>query len=125
VIEQGVLFGPAVTCQRCGLPLRFTGPGDPQARVLRRSAVPEGYCASCATACLLRHMEPFASMIRDPSVLLDPRVAVQFAAVLEAGGSDARPDEVDWRSVVANWDLPFPGAGVGPEGMERRKRGRR
>lgn len=105
--DQGVLFGPVVTCERCGAPLRFTGPGDPQARVLRRAATPEGHCASCAAANFLQHTEPLASMIRDPQVLLDPRVAAQFGALLRAGDSDADPAEVDWRSVVDNWHLPF------------------
>jgi hypothetical protein len=106
-VTQETLFGPSLTCNRCGTPLRFTGPGSPNARIIRRSAVPDGYCASCAAANWLQHVEPVCHLIRDPEMLLHPGVQEQFGRILTAGHSDAELPEIDWRSVVDNWNLPF------------------
>lgn len=106
-MTQGALFGPSLTCNRCGTPVQFTGPGTPEARLLRRSSVPDGYCASCAAACWLQGTEPVCHLISDPSVLLVPAVQEQFGRILASGHSDAELPEVDWRSVVEHWNLPF------------------
>jgi hypothetical protein len=97
------------SCTRCGQALQFTGNRNPNARLLRRSAVPVGYCAACAMANFLQHTEPINMVIarRGPSCLLEPGVVDQMARMLEAGCADAKPQEIDWVSVVINWDLPF------------------
>jgi hypothetical protein len=96
-------------CTRCGAPTRFTGNRNPDARLLRRSAVPVGFCASCAMANWLQHTDPIKAILaaKGPEILLDRRVVEQMASVLAAGSADADPREIDWVSVVINWDLPF------------------
>jgi hypothetical protein len=44
---------------------------------------------------------------KGPEILLDRRVIEQMARVLAAGCADAKPQEIDWVSVVIHWDLPF------------------
>jgi hypothetical protein len=98
------------TCIRCGAPLQFRNPPrNPDARLLRKSATPAGYCASCAMANWLQHTEPTATILaaKGPAILLDRRVVDQMANVLAAGCADAAPQEIDWMSVVAHWDMPF------------------
>lgn len=99
-------------CTRCGAPLQFREPErNPDARLLRKSAVPVGYCAACAMANWLQHTEPLNTILakKGPAMLLDRRVVDQMANVLAAGCADAKPQEIDWLSVVVHWDLPFPG----------------
>jgi hypothetical protein len=99
-------------CTRCGAPLQFRKPDrNPDARLLRKSAVPVGYCAACAMANWLQHTEPLTSILatKGPAMLLDRRMVDQMANVLAAGCADAKPQEIDWLSVVIHWDLPFPG----------------
>lgn len=31
-----------------------------------------------------------------------------FALVMQAGNADAKPEEIEWRRVIAQWELPFP-----------------
>jgi hypothetical protein len=106
----------ATNCTRCGAALEFQGrPRNPDARLMRRSAVPIGYCASCAMTDWLQNCggdgtgEPLARILKakGPEILLDRRVVDQMARVLQAGCADAKPQEIDWVSVVINWDLPF------------------
>jgi len=106
-------FPVASNCTRCNAPLQFTGNRGPGARLLRRSATPVGYCASCAMANWLQHTEPLAATLaaKGPQILLDRRVVDQMANVLAAGCADASPQEIDWVSVVLYWDLPFEGKG--------------
>lgn len=102
----------ATNCTRCAAPLEFRNPArNPDARLLRKSAVPVGHCASCAMANWLQHTEPLRSVIasKGPQILLDRRIVDQMANVLAAGSADADPREIDWVSVVVNWDLPFDG----------------
>ena len=99
-------------CTRCQTPLQFREPErNPDARLLRRSKIPVGYCAACAMANWLQHIEPLATILKQktPHILLDRRVVDQMANVLAAGCADAKPQEIDWVSVVIHWDLPFPG----------------
>jgi hypothetical protein len=39
------------------------------------------------------------------NILRLPMIQEQFTGLLDAGQSDASPDEVDWDRVVENWDL--------------------
>jgi hypothetical protein len=103
----------STNCTRCNCPVQFTGrePGE-EARLLKLSKVPVGYCAACAMSLWLQH-DPMADSLRyvidakGPSILLDRRCIDQMAKVLAAGVADARPQEIDWVSVVIHWDLPF------------------
>lgn len=100
-------------CTRCNTPLQFRSPErNPDARLLRKSEVPEGYCAACAMARWLQSTEPLRSILhaKTPHILLDRRVVNQMANVLRAGCADADPQGIDWVSVVIHWDLPFSNA---------------
>ena len=102
----------ATNCTRCEAPLQFKKPPrNPDARLLRKSAAPVGYCASCALTNWLQNTEPLATILKTkgPSILLDRRVVDQMANVLAVGCADAKPQEIDWVSVVIHWDRPFPG----------------
>ena len=110
----------ATNCTRCGVALEFRErPGNPGARLVRHSKTPVGYCASCAMTDWLQNIggdgtgEPLRSILKakGPAILLDRRVIDQMARVLRAGCADAKPQEIDWVSVVINWDLPFANAG--------------
>ena len=103
-----------VNCSRCGARLQFREqPRNPDARLMRLSAAPEGYCAACAMTNWLQNSEAGRSPLRmvierrGPEVLLDPGVIEQMGRVLAAGCADADPREIDWVSVVVHWDLPF------------------
>ena len=99
-------------CTRCGAPLQFREPDrNRDARLMRKSKIPVGYCAACAMANWLQHTEPLNTVLakKGPAMLLDRRVVDQMANVLAAGCADAKPQEIDWLSVVIHWDLPFPG----------------
>ena len=99
-------------CTRCEAPVQFRDPPrNPDARLMRLSKVPVGYCAACAMANWLQHTEPLATILKTktPAILLDRRAVDQMANVLAAGCADVKPQEIDWLSVVVHWDLPFPG----------------
>lgn len=87
--------------------MRVNPDRNPDARLLRHSLT-EGVCANCAATAFLKGTEPLATVMRGrgPEMLRDERVAAQFAAVMAAGGADARPDEIDWSTVIDQWWLP-------------------
>lgn len=97
-----------VHCSRCNAPCRRSAPPNPKARLLKRSDVPSGLCASCATAQFLQN-SPMAQLITNPEMLLNPTLREQFARIMEAGNADANPAEINWEKVVRDWALPFPG----------------
>ncbi len=94
-----------VLCERCCTPCSVSPERNEQARLLRHADT--GVCVNCAVTAFLRTMEPLASVLaaKGPEVLLNEAAQAQFAAVLAAGFADARADEIDWRVVVAQWDL--------------------
>jgi hypothetical protein len=97
-------------CLRCNAKCQFTGERNPEARVMRRSAVPEGLCANCAITSFIQGTKLLPMVIEKqggPDVLLNPAVQAQVAAVLDAGNADAHPSEINWPTVVANWNLPW------------------
>lgn len=99
-----------IPCDRCGFPCQAQGPGNPDARLLRRATADEGLCVSCATTSVLQGIETLRDGINKNGVKILLRADVQerFALVMQAGNADAKPEEIDWRRVVAQWELPFP-----------------
>lgn len=99
-------------CRRCGTTCQVAGPGNPDARVLRRSATPEGLCASCSLAQFIQTTEPLATVVGQapagPCSLLEPHIQDAVKAVLLAGNADAQVEEIDWMAMVNRWPLPFP-----------------
>jgi len=41
-------------------------------------------------------------------VLLNPTMQEQFGHIMVAGNCDAKLEEIDWPTVVKQWDLPIP-----------------
>ena len=41
-------------------------------------------------------------------VLKNPTIQKQFAEILQAGGSELLAENIDWETVINQWDLPFP-----------------
>ena len=93
-------------CERCGVPCKVAEQANEEARLLKHSTTPSGWCADCATTNFLK-TSPLGQLIGDPNRLLDPRVRLQFAKVMQAGNADALPTEINWQRIVDNWDKPF------------------
>jgi hypothetical protein len=106
-------------CLRCGRPCRFGTP-DPNARALRHSAMP-GLCPNCAVTRFLLDIEPIRETIEGtparggivpalpgngPQILLLPHVRAMWRPLLAY--TQTRPEEIDWETVVSQWDLPWP-----------------
>lgn len=101
---------PYTHCERCGEPCRVGPPPNPDARLLRRSLVPRGLCATCAAAAFIRSMDTLMTNLNEfgPRVLLIPHVQEGFARVMRSGFADAQPSEIDWPRMARQWALPFP-----------------
>ncbi len=97
-------------CIRCGIRCRVDSPGNPNAKMLRRSKQPKGLCVNCAVHDFLRNTYPANMLLAEsgPKALALPHIQEQFAGIMRAGFSDAVPDEIDWDLIIENWDLPFP-----------------
>lgn len=102
-------IGETTSCLRCGARCQRRGDPGEHARILRR-AVGEGLCASCAITVFLKKTTPLDVVIeaQGPACLLVPAIQAQVARVLAAGQSDASPLEIDWPTVVGQWELPLP-----------------
>jgi hypothetical protein len=96
------------SCDRCGRPCQVAPDRNPDARLLRKSAVPKGLCVDCATTEWLLNTYPCNLLLDQsgPDVLRHGAIQEQFAAIMISGNADARPDEINWERVIANWDLP-------------------
>lgn len=112
-VQEPFGAGQLCLCNRCGQLCKVATERNPDARILRKSAVPDGLCADCAATLYLTTVEPIATLLKalmpaGPADLLEPRVQEQFARVLTAGKSDCDPSELHWEWMVINWALPFP-----------------
>jgi len=109
---QEMLFDEAgsTSCQRCGVKLKVDAKRSSEAKMLRRSKEPKGLCVNCAVHDWLRNTYPPNIQLAEsgPKILLIPHIQVVFAEIMKAGFADARPDEIDWKLIVDNWELPFP-----------------
>lgn len=103
---------PTASCIRCKK-LCQKRSGNPEARLLRHTTSDSGYCATCAATEFLQGLDvityrPPGRKPFDPECFRLPHVQAQFGAILLAGNADAKPDEIDWDALVAQWSLPFP-----------------
>ena len=107
---QETLFDRAGICERCGVQLKVDAVPGSEAKMLRRSKVPKGFCINCAVHDWLRNTYPPNMLLAQsgPNVLLYTHIQEQFAELMKTGFADANPDEIDWQRIVDNWDLPFP-----------------
>jgi len=97
-----------VNCERCGVRCRADLPGNPKAKMLRRSN--KGLCVNCAVHDWLRNTYPVNILLAQsgPKALAFPHIQEQFANIMKVGMADAMPDEINWDLIIENWDLPFP-----------------
>ena len=98
-----------VHCERCKARCRVSDPGNPKAKMLRRSKVPKGLCVNCAVHDFLRNTYPCNMLLDEngPTILLHISVREQFAEIMRGAMADAKPDEINWNLIVENWELPF------------------
>lgn len=82
--------------------------GRPDAMPFRRAKVAKGVCANCVMTQFLYHAYPINMQIDQagPQLLLNPMIREAFlmCGILEK--SDLHIDEIDWPTVVKNWNLP-------------------
>jgi len=99
-----------IHCERCEAPCKVAGPRNPEAKMLRRGKEPKGLCVNCAVHDWLRNTYPPNMLLAQsgPKVLLHPHIQEQFTGIMRTALADAKPDEINWESIVENWDLPFP-----------------
>ena len=99
-----------VRCGRCGVPCNVNPIAGSRATMLKHSSEPKGLCINCAVHDTLRNLYP-ANLIlarSGPKGLVLPHIQKQFFEICRLAGTDARFEEIDWKAIVANWDLPFP-----------------
>jgi len=74
-----------------------------------RFAEGSGLCVNCAVHDWLRNTYPLNILLAQsgPKVLLFEHIQKQFTEIMRIGFADAKPDEIDWQSIVDNWELPF------------------
>lgn len=127
----------AANCERCGVRCVVKGSANADARLLKYADVPAGYCVNCAVTAWFKMIEPVREIMDNPrcqvcgkhksneydrhrqcscehpkfhspqEMIMLPHVQAIFSQILAAGHADAKPDEIDWLEVAANWDLPF------------------
>ena len=108
-----------VNCIRCGRPCKTDTP-DPAKRQIRRTDH-AAYCPNCVVTQFLLSVEPIRQTIegsparggivpavpgKGSSVLLLPHIQEKIGRVLEH--TQLSLAEIDWPTVVAQWDLPWP-----------------
>ena len=98
-------------CMRCGT-ICLRQAGNREARLLRKTTG-NGLCVNCCATEFLQSLDVINDPGKDqpafdPECLQLPHIQKQFAAIMSVGKADARPDEIDWLEVIANWYLPFP-----------------
>jgi len=103
-------FGAECNCERCGIRCRVGAIEPSKAKMLRRSTKPKGMCNNCAVTEFLANTYPPNMIIEESqhgaAILLFPQIQEQFAAIM-AGRSDMNPEEINWQTVVDNWNLPL------------------
>ena len=100
-------------CTRCSKPFRVSGPQNKNVCLVpyatAQKAKERGLCADCAATAFLMSVETmlYGINLNGVKILLDPRIQQQFAEIMIIGAADARPEDIDWERVVANWALPL------------------
>jgi len=97
-------------CGRCGAACKVNPLSGSKATMLKRSRDPKGLCINCAAHDWLYNTYPVNLLLAQsgPKGLAFPYMQKQFARLMKMANSDARPDEISWDAIIANWDLPFP-----------------
>lgn len=112
--------GALAECSRCHAPLRVassrrTDPNPSWAPRLRLADKPAGVCAGCSVRMWFHLVEPVLETHLHgtplPGALRLPHVQDTLLRLFALAHSDeAVARDIDWPAVIANWDLPIPGA---------------
>lgn len=100
--------GKVVHCSRCAGRCIVAPTRNENARLMRHGNE-TGWCAMCGITNFLQNCAVVSELLKQQGAecLRLPHVQAQMARVLLAGGSDIRPEQIDWDEVIANWNLPF------------------
>ena len=96
-------------CLRCDVKCKVDPKPDSKARMLKRGSQAKGLCVNCAVHDWLRNTYPVNLIFTtlSPESLRLEHIQQQFTGIMQAGGADAKPDEINWEAIITNWDLPF------------------
>ena len=99
-----------LACVRCKRPCEPGDSQNPEARPFKRAE--KGLCPNCAVTqfLLCRDLEPLRiGLLRNGiEVLRKPAIQRQFSNILKVGRSDLQADEINWDTVISQWELPWP-----------------
>lgn len=98
-------------CDRCAVQLRVAESRREDSRPFRKAAVPEGLCPDCVMTEFLYNTYPVNMIIneRGPEMLLNAesmRMALLSSGVMDPAHCEMDVNEINWRRVVDNWNLP-------------------
>jgi hypothetical protein len=100
------------SCKRCGELLLIGPPGNPDARLLRRSDKPDGYCAECCLTVFLKTQTTIGEGVDaqgGPAVVFAmPHMREAVRSLCRAGQADLDPTRLDFDRITENWSLPVP-----------------
>ncbi|HZP02635.1 MAG TPA: hypothetical protein VFD30_20460 [Terriglobia bacterium] len=99
---------PTTNCERCGALIQLSPTRNPESKPFRLAAVPKGVCADCVMTQFLYNTYPINMQIDEagPELLLKPGITDAFVMCGLLEGCDLKIEEINWRRVVANWNLP-------------------
>ena len=100
--------GQVTNCDRCGAPCRVADRRNPDSKPFRLSEKPKGVCANCVMTQFLYNTYPINLQIDEagPEMLLKPGIREAFLSCGILDRCDLNINEVNWATVVANWQLP-------------------
>jgi len=96
-------------------------------RPLTCGNTPKGLCANCAVTRWLKETPPLCDMLTDegrwridggPSAFLLPHVQRQFESLMRVGNCPVAPTEIDWPTIVVNWNKDEAGAETGEKTLD-------
>ena len=96
-------------CERCKRPLRVAEHRRADSKPFRLAKEPKGVCPDCVMTAFLYNTYPINMQIDQagPDLLLKPGICEAFAACGLLDDCDLKIEEVNWRRVVDNWNLPI------------------
>ena len=112
-------------CSRCSARCQVAGQRKRDAKMLRKAAVPRGYCVNCAFHDWLRNTYPVNMLLDEsgPKILLYPHIREMVSGIMQSHDADAKIDEINFNLIVENWELPWSHtvkmSGMNPYNPER------
>ena len=115
----------ACNCSRCSAGCQVASKRNRNAKMLRKSAVPSGFCVNCAFHDWLRNTYPVNMLLDEsgPKILLYPHIREMVSGIMQSQDADAKIDEINFNLIVENWELPWAhkicGSAMNPYDPER------